>query len=52
MQTILVIIVFALALGFLLKKFIYVPVMETRRKTTHTLDGDRTKCGNKNCGCQ
>jgi hypothetical protein len=51
MQTILVIITFTLAVGFLLKKFVWTPVFETRKKTVTTLDGNRTKCGNKDCGC-
>lgn len=51
MQTVLVIITFLLALGFLLKKFVWTPVFETKRKSTSTLDGNRTKCGNKDCGC-
>lgn len=51
MQTVLVIIIFALAVGFLLKKFVWTPVFETRQKTTATLDGNRTKCGKNDCGC-
>ncbi len=51
MQTYLVIITFLLAVGFLLKKFVWNPVFESRIKTMATLDGNRTKCGNKDCGC-
>jgi hypothetical protein len=51
MQTILVIIIFSAAAGFLLKKFVWNPIFETRDKSSRTLDGDRTKCGKKDCGC-
>jgi len=51
MQTIIVIIIFAIAVGFLLKKFVWTPVFETKRKVTGTLDGNRTKCGKNDCGC-
>ncbi len=51
MQTVLVIIIFALAVGFLLKKFLWTPVFEIRQKTAGTLDGDKTKCGKNDCGC-
>jgi len=51
MQTILVIITFIISAGFLIKKFIWGPIFETRQKAIKTLDGDRTKCGDKNCGC-
>ena len=53
-QQILVITVFAIAVGFLLKKFVLAPILESRRKAASgvgTLDGGKTKCGNKNCGC-
>lgn len=51
MQTTLVIITFALASGFLLKKFVWNPVFESRKRSLGTLDGGKTKCGNKDCGC-
>lgn len=51
MQTILVIITFAGATGYLLKKFVWNPVFETRLKSGNTLDGDKTKCGKSDCGC-
>lgn len=51
MQTILVLITFALALGFLLKKFVWDPVFESQKKSLRTIDGQKTKCGNKDCGC-
>ncbi len=51
MQTILVISTFCIAAGFLLKKFVWNPIFETRGKSTGTLDGGKTKCGNKDCGC-
>jgi hypothetical protein len=51
MQTVLVIVIFTLAVGYLLKKFLWVPIFESRQRTANTLDGNRTKCGNKDCGC-
>ncbi len=51
MQNILVIITFSLAAGFLLKKFVWDPIFETRQKSMGTLDGEKTKCGNQDCGC-
>ncbi|MCT8339233.1 hypothetical protein [Luteirhabdus pelagi] len=52
MQTILVFITFALAVGFLLKKFIYDPIVDSRKTTPiGTLDGGKTKCGKSDCGC-
>lgn len=51
MQKILVLVIFAFALGFLLKKFVYTPIFETRKQSLGTLDGGKTKCGNKDCGC-
>ena len=51
MQTILVLITFTLALGYMLKKFVWTPVFETRKKSLGTIDGQKTKCGNKDCGC-
>jgi hypothetical protein len=53
MQTVLVLITFSLAVGFLLKKFVWDPISESRKKvvSSPTLDGGRTKCGNKDCAC-
>lgn len=51
MQTVLVLITFTLAVGFLLKKFVWEPIFESRKKTVTTMDGGRTKCGNKDCAC-
>lgn len=51
MQTILVLIIFCLAAGFLLKKFVWDPIFEGRKKTVGTADGGNTKCGNDGCGC-
>ncbi len=51
MQTILVLITFCLAAGFLLKKFVWNPIFENRKKTLGTLDGGNTKCGKDDCGC-
>ncbi len=51
MQTILVIITFCLATGYLLKKFIWTPITESRNSASGTLDGEKTKCGKKDCGC-
>jgi hypothetical protein len=51
MQTILVILVFSLAAGYLLKKFVWNPIFEGRQKSLGTLDGGKTKCGDKDCSC-
>lgn len=54
LQQILVFIVFGIAVGYLLKKFVLGPILESRRKAipgTRTIDGHKTKCGNKDCGC-
>ena len=51
MQTVLVILTFVLAAGFLLKKFVWNPIFEARQKTSGTLDGGKTKCGDKDCAC-
>lgn len=51
MQTTLVIITFCLAAGFILKKFVWNPIFESRKRSLGTLDGGKTKCGNKDCGC-
>jgi len=51
MQTYLVIITFSLALGFILKKFVWDPIIEANRKSSGTLDGGKTKCGKDDCGC-
>lgn len=53
-QTVLVLITFCAALGYLLRKFVVIPIIESRKKpilSRGTLDGGKTKCGNKNCGC-
>ena len=51
MQTILVLITFLIAAGFLIKKFVWNPIFEGRQSASGTLDGDKTKCGKKDCGC-
>ena len=51
MQTVLVILTFVLAAGFLLKKFVWDSIYEGRQKTNGTLDGGKTKCGDNDCGC-
>lgn len=51
MQTILVIITFFVAAGFLLKKFVWNPIFEARQNSSETLDGGKTKCGKSDCGC-
>lgn len=51
MQTILVILTFVIALGYLLRKFVWIPVFESRNTAANTLDGDKIKCGKKDCGC-
>lgn len=50
-QTILVIITFSLAAGFLLKKLVWNPIFGSKGKTIGTLDGGNTKCGKTDCGC-
>ena len=50
MQSILVIITFLLAAGFLLKKFVWDSIFESKEKSLGTLDGVKTKCGKNNCG--
>lgn len=51
MQTILVIITFIIAMGYVLKKFVWTPVFESRNTSSSTLDGNKTKCGKNDCGC-
>jgi len=51
MQTILVLITFSIAVGFLIKKFVWNPIFEARQNSGGTLDGGKTKCGKKDCGC-
>ena len=51
LQTILVIITFSLAAGFLLKKLVWNPIFGSKGKTFETIDGGNTKCGKNDCGC-
>ncbi len=51
MQTILVILTFLLAAGFLLNKFVWNPISENKQRKNGTLDDDNTKCGKNDCGC-
>ncbi len=51
MQTVLVILVFLIAAGFLLKKFVWKPILEKKQKKNTSIDGSNTKCGNNDCGC-
>lgn len=52
LQTLLVLITFLVAAGYLLNKFILSPILEKKKRTTPgTIDGGKTKCGNDNCGC-
>jgi len=51
MQTVLVILTFSLAAGFLLKKFVWNPILENKQHKNGTLDGGNTKCGKNDCGC-
>ena len=51
MQTLLVLITFSLAAGFLIRKFVWNPLFESRQTPPGTLDGGKTKCGKKDCGC-
>lgn len=51
MQTILVIITFLFAAGYLLNMFVIAPFLEKKKKSVTTLDGGNTKCGKNDCGC-
>jgi hypothetical protein len=51
LQTILVLITFCFATGFILKKFIWNPIFENKNNPTKSLDGEGIKCGKKDCGC-
>jgi len=51
MQTFLVLLTFGAAVGFMLKKFVWNPIFETRQRTVGTLDGEKTKCGKDDCAC-
>ncbi len=51
MQTFLVLLTFGIAVGFMLKKFVWGPIFETRQRSVGTLDGEKTKCGKKDCAC-
>ncbi|MGJ8665471.1 MAG: hypothetical protein ACSHW7_03820 [Patiriisocius sp.] len=51
MQTILVIITFLLAAGYLLNKFVLAPFLDKQKASVGTLDGGNTKCGKSDCGC-
>jgi len=51
MQTILVLITFSIAAGYVLRKFVWKPIFESRQSSSGTLDGDKTKCGKQDCGC-
>ncbi len=50
-QKILVGLTFAAALFFLLRKFLWIPMTESRKKSLGTLDGGKTKCGSDECQC-
>ncbi|MDB2495276.1 hypothetical protein N9X07_03735 [Flavobacteriaceae bacterium] len=50
-QQILVFITFLIAAFFLLRKFVWNPIFENKKKKSHAIDGDNTKCGKKNCAC-
>jgi hypothetical protein len=51
LQQILVGLTFFAAVGFLLRKFIWIPVIDSRKKSLGTLDGGKTKCGSDDCQC-
>jgi len=51
MQTFLVLLIFVLAVVYLLKKFVWESVFQPKKKITKSLDGNNTKCGNTDCGC-
>lgn len=50
-QQIFVFITFLIALIFLLKKFVWNPIFENKKKKSTTIDGANTKCGKKDCAC-
>jgi hypothetical protein len=50
-QKILVGLTFLAALLFLLRKFIWIPITDSRKKSLGTLDGGKTKCGSDDCQC-
>jgi len=50
-QKILVGLTFAGAVFFLLRKFLWIPMTESRKKSLGTLDGGKTKCGSDDCQC-
>lgn len=45
MQSILVIITFAIAAGFILKKFVWNPIFESNKKDANGKSGCDTGCG-------
>ena len=51
LQQILVGLTFFAAVGFLLRKFIWIPVIDSRKKSLGTLDGGKTTCGSDVCQC-
>lgn len=51
LQQILVALTFGAAALFLLRKFIWAPMTESRKKSLGTLDGGKTKCGSDDCQC-
>jgi hypothetical protein len=50
-QQILVFITFLIAAIFLIKKFVWIPIFENKKKKSAAMDGANTKCGKKDCGC-
>jgi F0F1-type ATP synthase membrane subunit b/b' len=50
-QQILVVITFLIASVFLLKKFVWSPIFENKKKKSAAIDGANTKCGKKDCAC-
>jgi len=51
MQTLLVILTFLLAAGFLLNKFVGIPFLKGKQNKSKSIDGSNTKCGKNDCGC-
>ncbi len=51
MQAILVIITFSLAVGFLLKKFVWDAIFESKQNASGALNGRKIKCDKNDCGC-
>jgi hypothetical protein len=52
MQTVLVIITFFLAVGFLMKKLIWNPIADPKRKSSNVMNDHKKNCGSSGCQCE